>query len=73
MTTIEKIEWCNKYTHRAANRQGQLVALYISGEVGHLGYDIDLPPATIDAMKVEVNALADRAVMAQSHIASVTD
>ena len=72
MSNIEKIEWAYIYTHRAANRQGQLIRLYLAGSIGYLGYDIDLPQNTIGSMKAEVNALATRIVTAQGVVDSIT-
>lgn len=73
LSTLEKVEWAYIYTHRSANRQGQLVRMYQAGTLGYLGYDVDLPPATIYAIKAEVNALADRILIAQGVVADATD
>jgi len=73
LTSVEKVEWAYKYTHRAANRQGQLIRLYQAGTVGHMGYEITIPSATVTQIKAEVNALADKMVTAQGYVANLTD
>ena len=72
-TGIQKIEWCSVYSIKASHRQVNLVELYLAGVVGTgiLGYDIDLPQATIDAMRDEVGDLSDRIEYAQSVIQGI--
>jgi len=73
MTAVEKVQFSYQYTHRAANRQGSLVNLYIAGVVGHMGYEITIPAATVTAIKAEINNLADRMVLAQNYVATLTE
>jgi len=73
MTTVEKVEWSYQYTHRAANRQGQLVRAWQAGTISRFGQEIAIPQAILDAWKAEINALADRIVIAQNYVASVTE
>jgi len=73
MGNVAKAQWYIFYTHRAINRQGRLADLYMAGSTGILGYDIDIPSATEDLMKAEVNNLADRMLIAQTFIATLTE
>lgn len=73
LTNVEKVEWAYIYTHRSANRQGSLIRLYQAGTIGYLGYEVDLPVETVNAIKAEVNNLADRILIAQGVVADLTD
>jgi len=73
MTNVEKVWWSGRYTHRAANRQGALVQAWEAGTVSVMGRDVDIPQATLDDLKAEINALADRMVTAQTFVANLTD
>jgi len=73
LTNVEKVWWSGRYTHRAANRQGALVQAWEAGTVSVLGRDVDIPQATLDDLKAEINALADRMVTAQTYVANLTD
>ena len=62
LSTIEKIEWCIRYSQKASHRQSAIVRLYIAGttSTGVAGFDIDIPAGTITDMVTEMDALATR-------------
>lgn len=61
-SAIDKVEWCIKYSQKAAHRQLSIVRLYIAGttSTGVSGFDIDIPTGTITDMETEMGALATR-------------
>lgn len=73
LTTVEKVEWCYLFTHKAANFQGKLVRAYLLDNLPWIGEDIPVPQAAQDAWKANINTLAKRIVTCQNFVDSATD
>jgi hypothetical protein len=73
LSVIEKVEWCYKFTHKAANFQGKLVNAYALTNLPWVGEDIPIPQEAKDAWKANINELADRIMACQTYIADHTD
>lgn len=71
--TVDKVEWCYRFTHQAANFQGKLRAAWSLDNLPWVGEEIPIPQAAKDVWKANINTLATRIVICQNYIEGVTN